>query len=150
MSPTQWGPPTWAILHTLAEKITENSYSIMGKNLILNIIQICNNLPCPTCAQHAKEFWAKVNINNLKTKTDLINLLFVFHNMVNKRNNSQPFKHSDLHIYKTKQLIPTFNNFTRNFTTRGNMKLLNESFHRNIMLKRLRTWFMNHISHFDI
>ena len=149
MAPAQWGPPTWALLHTLSEKIKESSYGIMGKNLILIIIQICNNLPCPTCAQHAKEFWSKVNINNLKTKTDLINLLYVFHNMVNKRNNSPAFKHSDLQIYKTKQLIPIFNNFSKNFTTRGNMKLLNESFHRNIMLKRFRTWFMNNINNFD-
>jgi hypothetical protein len=69
--------------------------------------------------------------------------------MVNKKTNKPQFKHADLQIYKSKQLIPTFNNFARNFTTRGNMKLLNESFHRNMMMKRLRTWFMNHIRHFE-
>ena len=33
----------------------------------------------------------KVKIENIKTKNDLVDLLFVFHNMVNKRKNASPF-----------------------------------------------------------
>ena len=67
MSPSQWGPPTWVFIHTLADKIKEDHFNVIGKPVIYNILQICNNLPCPECSDHAKQFWSKVNINNVNT-----------------------------------------------------------------------------------
>jgi hypothetical protein len=137
-------------MHTLAEKIKPSSYPIAGKQVINFIILICRNLPCPECSQHAKEFWAKVKIQNINSKQDLINLLFVFHNTVNKRRRVASFKYENLSYYKGRGVIETFNIFARNFTTRGNMNLINESFHRNMMLANLRSWLMNNIQHFEI
>ena len=91
MSPSAWGPSTWVFMHTLAAKIKDSNFPVIGSSLILLLIQISNNLPCPECAQHAKEFWSKVKTANIKNKTDLINLLFVFHNIVNKRKGIRPF-----------------------------------------------------------
>ena len=150
MSPSSWGPSTWIFMHTLAAKIKDSSFPLIGPNLILLLIQICNNLPCPECAQHAKQFWSKVKTGNIKTKTDLINLLYVFHNSVNKIKQNRYFKYESLAIYETKNLIETYNNFSKNFNTRGNMNLINESFHRNIMLSSLRTWLMTNLIHFNI
>jgi len=150
MSPNQWGPPTWIFMHTLSEKIKPSSYPIAGKQIINFIILICRNLPCPECAQHAKEFWAKVKIQNINSKQDLSNLLFVFHNTVNKRRGAKPFKYEDLSYYKERGVLESFNIFARNFTTRGNMNLINESFHRNMMLSNLRNWLMNNIQHFEL
>ena len=39
MSPSQWGPPTWMFIHTLAEKVKEDSFAIIGNQIIVNIIQ---------------------------------------------------------------------------------------------------------------
>lgn len=150
MSPNQWGPPTWIFMHTLAEKIKDSSYPAIGKQLIHFLTSICKNLPCPECSQHAKEFWAKVKVQNINSRQDLVSLLFVFHNMVNRRKGLKPFKYEDLQYYKTRGVIETFNIFARNFTTRGNMNLINESFHRNMMLSNLRTWLMNNIQHFNL
>lgn len=150
MSPSYWGPSTWIFMHTLAAKIKETSFPVIGPGLILVLIQICNNLPCPECAQHAKQFWSKVKTANIKTKDDLINLLFVFHNMVNKRKQLPPFKHENLPYYKTRNVVQTYNSFSRNFNTRGNMSLINESFRRNMMLSSLRIWLMTNLSHFDL
>lgn len=149
MSPSQWGPPTWMFIHTLAEKVKEDSYPIIGGQIISNIIQICYNLPCPECADHAKQFWSNVKINNIKTKQDLINLLYVFHNTINKRKKMMPFKYDDLKIYKSANLVNTFNNFSANFNTKGNMKLLTEAFHRGRLLTFLKKWLVGHIRHFD-
>ena len=149
MSPSYWGPSTWIFIHTLAAKIKEPSFPVIGQNLILILIQICNNLPCPECSQHAKQFWSKVKTVNIKSKSDLINLLFVFHNMVNKRKQIRPFKYENLQYYETRNIIETYNTFARNFNTRGNMNLINESFHRNMMLSSLRTWLMSNLSHFN-
>ena len=126
MSPSYWGPSTWVFMHTLAAKIKETSFPVIGPNLILVLIQICNNLPCPECAQHAKEFWSRVKTSNIKTKDDLINLLFVFHNTVNKRKQLPLFKYENIQYYKTKNIVNTYNTFSRNFNTRGNMNLINE------------------------
>jgi hypothetical protein len=136
-------------MHTLAAKIKETSFPVIGPNLILVLIQICNNLPCPECAQHAKEFWSRVKTSNIKTKDDLINLLFVFHNTVNKRKQLPLFKYENIQYYKTKNIVNTYNTFSRNFNTRGNMNLINESFRRNIMLSSLRAWMMLNLSHFE-
>lgn len=150
MSPSDWGPPTWIFLHTLAEKVKDTSFPLISQQLIRMMIQICNNLPCPDCTTHAKAFWMNVNIANIRSKQDLINLLFMFHNSVNKRKRLPPFKHDDLIKYKKMKLIQEYNNFTKNFNTYGNMNLINESFHRSLMLIRLRRWLMTNISHFNI
>jgi len=150
MSPNNWGPPTWIFLHTLCEKIKEESFPIISNSLILFIMNICSNLPCPDCSQHSKSFWAKVNKANIKNKTDLINILFVFHNVVNKRKHYPPFKYQDLQYYKTKNILETYNSFSRNFNTKGNMKLLTESFHRNILMNSLKKWLMSHLIHFEL
>ena len=149
MSPSYWGPSTWFFMHTLAAKIKESSFSLIGPNLIMHLIQICNNLPCPECSEHAKHFWSKVKTSNINNKTDLINLLFVFHNMVNKRKQIKAFKYENLKYYENKNLIETYNSFSKNFNTRGNMSLINESFRRNMMLTSLRKWIMLNIIHFD-
>lgn len=150
MSPNNWGPPTWVFLHTLCEKIKDESFPIIGNSLISFIINICNNLPCPDCSQHSKLFWSKVNKNNIKHKVDLINILFVFHNVVNKRKTYAPFKYQDLQYYKTRNVIETYNSFSRNFNTKGNMKLLTESFHRNMMMSSLKKWLMGNLIHFNL
>lgn len=151
MSPSDWGPPTWVFMHTLAEKVKEESFPVIGPQLIGILIQICANLPCPECATHAKVFWSNVKTHNIATKQDLINLLFVFHNSVNKRKKQALFRHESLQYYKSKSVIDTFNQFVKNFNTRGNMKLLTEAFHRTRFIGSLKVWLMNNIGkHFDI
>jgi hypothetical protein len=136
-------------MHTLAAKLKESSFNVIGSHLIQVFTQICNNLPCPECSQHSKLFWSKVKINNIKNKTDIINLLYVFHNIVNQRKNYKAFKYENLKYYETKNVIDTYNTFSKNFNTRGNMNLINESFHRNMMLTSLKKWMMTNINHFD-
>lgn len=147
MSPSDWGPPTWIFMHTLAEKIKEDSFPTMGQQLISILVQICANLPCPECATHAKSFWSNVKISNIKTKQDLIDLLFVFHNSVNKRKKTQAFRYESLQYYKSKTVIATFNDFVKNFNTRGNMNLITESFHRTRFINSLKKWLMQNIGH---
>lgn len=150
MSPSQWGPPTWIFMHTLVAKIKDEQFAVIGQQVVSHIIQICMFLPCPECSVHAKQFWANVNTKNIKTKQDLINLLFVFHNSVNKRRNVRPFKYIDLQYYDTQKLIETFNNFARNFNTNGNMKLLTESFHRGRLIQSLKAWLMSNLTNFNL
>lgn len=149
MSPSYWGPNTWIFMHTLACKIKEDSFPIIGKQLVLYLIQISYNLPCPECSQHAKQFWSNVNVNNVTKKQDIINILYVFHNSVNRRKKMPMFKYDNLNIYEEKSLPITYNMFSKTFNTHGNMKLLNESFHRNRLLLSLRKWLTTNLYHFN-
>jgi hypothetical protein len=150
MSPSSWGPSTWIFMHTLAAKIKEDSFPLIGQPLIQNIIQICSNLPCPDCAEHAMTFWSHVKISNIQKKQDLIDLLFVFHNTVNRRKQYKPYRYEDLNYYTSQNLVERYNLFCRNFHTKGNMNLISESFRRNMFLSSLRTWLMANFRHFEI
>ena len=68
MSPAQWGPPTWILLHAIAEKINESFFPDISVQLFQIISQICKNLPCPECATHATEFLNSVKMNTIQTK----------------------------------------------------------------------------------
>ena len=106
-----WGPACWALFHTLAEKIKEDHFPIIGQQLYAQIKLLCQNLPCQDCSNHAKQFLSKVNPANLKTKNDLKNLLYVFHNQVNMRKQKASSRYEELEIYKHKSLILVYNNF---------------------------------------
>ena len=89
MSPSIWGPPIWTLFHCLAEKIKDEDFPTIGPQIVRYIKQICTNLPCPECSQHATQFLSKVTPSSLNTKQKLQHFLCVFHNSVNKRKNKQ-------------------------------------------------------------
>lgn len=81
--PMVWGEPTWFFLHTIAEKVKPESFGIIRLELLKHVYNICTNLPCPYCSKHAKIYLDGINFNNINTRDDLKQMLFVFHNVVN-------------------------------------------------------------------
>lgn len=149
MSPEYWGPAIWQLFHTLAQKIKADNYHIIRNDLINYILDICKLLPCPDCSSHAMQFWKKINFSTLKQPIDLQKALYVFHNSVNRRKDKSLFPYDKLHIYANYPIIPVYNNFIRVFHTRGNMKLLAESFQRNRLIFKFKNWLTNNIHHFE-
>jgi hypothetical protein len=149
MSPPEvWGPAIWTLFHTLAEKVTEQAYPFVKVQLFGQIRRICGFLPCPECADDATKFLAKININDLKTKDDFKNTFYLFHNMVNAKKRKPLYNFSNLDIYKKYTLIPVINNFIFKYNTKGNMKLIAESFQRKIVLTEFKSWFTKTIKAF--
>jgi hypothetical protein len=149
MSPSLWGPPIWNFLHTLAAKIKEDKYNAVSMELFFYIQKICANLPCPECSQHARSFLGKVVFKRVSTKNDLIRLLFLFHNSVNRRKMKSQFSFEDMEKYSNNDLIHSYNNFIDAFNTKGNMKLLADSFQRNLIIKEFRKWMIQNLHNFD-
>ena len=85
MSPNNWGPPIWTFFHVLTFKIKDERFNDLFPTLFGYVKRICRNLPCPECAQHASQFLTRVNISGIKTRTDFQNLMYFFHNLVNKK-----------------------------------------------------------------
>ena len=149
MSPPEiWGPPIWTFFHTLAEKVNEEKFPKIKHELFFFIKRICNFLPCPECSQHAMHFLARLNLNNIKDKSDFIKIIYIFHNAVNKRKKKILFNYGDINKYKNHNIITTFNNFIRVYHTKGNMNLIVESFQRSLLVKDLKYWLINKLPYF--
>jgi hypothetical protein len=149
MSPPEvWGPPIWTFFHTLAEHVNEDLFMNIKINLFYFIKRICNFLPCPECSQHANHFLAKVNIYKINNKADFKNMLYVFHNTVNKRKKKHFFDYSKLDRYKKYNIGSVFNHFISVYHTKGNMNLIAESFQRNLLVKELKKWLIDNHKYF--
>lgn len=136
-----WGEPTWIFLHTLTEKIKDDEFHKLRKELLDNIYKICNNLPCPYCAQHATRYMNGVNFNNIQTKEQLKLFLFSFHNSVNKRKDYELFNVIDLNKYKHANTVNVIRNFFYHFSKRSyNVRMAVDNVHRHKMLKELKIW----------
>ena len=78
----RWAHPTWIFFHTFAAKVNKQFFEA-NRDQCLSIIKMtCGCLPCPECTGHATAFMKTVNGNNVKTKEDLINMLFTFHSYI--------------------------------------------------------------------
>jgi hypothetical protein len=146
-APEIWGPPTWTLLHTLAEKIHEDDYNKLLPQMFGLIKRVCAYLPCPDCSQHATRFLAKLKPEQIASKLELKNTLYLFHNMVNAKKKKPLFNYGNINAYQKLNIVNVFNNFVAVYNTKGNMKLLTESFQRTLVIKDLKRWLMaNHNS----
>jgi len=149
MSPPEiWGPPVWILFHTLAEKLNENVYSILSKSLFNQIVRICKYLPCPECSSDATNFLAKIKPENLKTKESFRHMLYLFHNYVNLKKRKGLFNYLNVDVYKNYRLVIVINNFIKVYNTKGNMKMLSESFQRQFVINEFKSWISHNLKYF--
>ena len=146
MSPPEvWGPPVWSLFHSLSSQLNNPD---LIKPLFAHIQRICRYLPCPECSEDATVFLRKVRLADIKTVDDLSMTLYLFHNYVNRKKKKGLFNYSDMIKYKTHDLIFGFNNFVRVYNTRGNMKMITESFQRNMIIGDFKKWLGVNINSF--
>jgi hypothetical protein len=142
MSPPEvWGPAVWTLFHTLAEKIDENAYPYLIDSMFGMIIRICKFLPCPECSMDASKFLAKINIKDYKTKVEFKNMLYLFHNYVNAKKRKSLFNYANINKYNHLNILNVIKNFILHYNTKGNMKLLNDTFQRSFVIKDFLSWF---------
>ena len=146
-APNIWGPPIWTLFHTLAEKIHEEDFNRLIPQMFGLIKRICVYLPCPDCSQHATQFLAKIKPEQIASKVDFKNTLYLFHNMVNNRKKKPLFNYGNINAYQELNIVRVYNNFIAVYNTKGNMNLLTESFQRELIIKDLKKWLTtNHNS----
>lgn len=151
MSKSLWGPPCWAMMHTLATRVKEEEFENVKENLWFIINEICNNLPCPECRQHAMSLMKRANkFNILKTKNNLEVFLFDFHNLVNKQKGYRIFNQEDYNFkYKSIDIREVIINFFNifNLSTRNN-NLMMETFHRQRFIQKFMQWIQTNKTKF--
>jgi hypothetical protein len=145
-----WGKPTWTLMHTLAEKIKPEYFSMVKGELFNTIFTICNNLPCPSCAEHATQYIKSVNFSIITNKEQLKDMLFHFHNSVNSRKGYPQFPREELEItYSMKNTIQVVNEFLAVFEKKTyNTRMTSDNFHRARATYRLKNWFLQNLQFF--
>jgi hypothetical protein len=145
-----WGKPTWFLFHTLCEKVLDNKFLEIRVQLLSTLYSICCNLPCPTCAEHAKKHLDGINFNAIQTKEDLKMVFFDFHNYVNSRKHLEIFKYEHLDVYKNAITKNIIYNFIVQFTKKSkNIRYLADDLHRERLSIALRDWFKTNIHYFN-
>ena len=137
-----WGPATWTLFHTLAEKIKDEHYNELLPDMLIMIKRICMNLPCPDCSAHAIQTMSKVSASHFPTKDSFKTFLFHFHNSVNMRTGKQAVSLDELNAKyaraNTFMIVPYF---IKVFSYRNtNVRLLINSFHKDLLIKDFIKW----------
>ncbi len=147
----KWGAPTWTFLHTLVEQFKDAAFRTMRQDLFRIIFTICTNLPCPICSKHAQEYLGNININSIQTKQDMIHMLFVFHNEVNKRKSVAQFPIDGLDKYKTGNYKAITNNFIVHFQEKTkNIHLIADEMYRQRNIATVKHWIVDNINNIEV
>tara|TARA_B100000927_G_C16467808_1_gene470378 strand:+ start:807 stop:1385 length:579 start_codon:yes stop_codon:yes gene_type:complete len=146
----KWGEPTWFLFHTLSEKVNDSDFAQLRDELLNVFYAICTNLPCPDCANHAKQYLDNVNFKAIQKKSQLKDLFYHFHNEVNARKGYDKYPYEGLEKYKTANTSNIIKNFMIHFSDKyRSIKLLASDLHRSKLVEHLKSWFNRNIKKFE-
>jgi hypothetical protein len=147
-----WGPYIWSVLHCLSLRIKPEYFQKERTTLINFILEICDNLPCPSCANHATYTLKRLNFKNVRTKEDLVNCIFTLHNEANKRLKKKQFEKKLLEdTYKTHNLQSLLiGYFNLNYKIKFAEKMMIYSSRRRLFLNRFLDYCKNNMDKFDV
>ena len=120
----KWGMPTWIFLHAFAEKVNGTFYSKNVTQCLTMLNLVFKNLPCPYCSAHAVAYFRGIKPQTVRTKQQLVQVLYDFHNAVNRRVGKRPFKRVDLKRYKAIRMDIAVNGFMNAFNHRYDRTLM--------------------------
>jgi len=146
----RWGPSTWFLFHTLAEKINEEDFDKLKNELIDLIKGICINLPCPNCSNHATQYIQNLNYISIRNKNDLKIFLFNFHNDVNRRRNVKLFSLDELNSkYSKSNTLNIINNFISVFQYKNkSFNMIANEMQKQRQLEIFKAWIKTNIQSF--
>ena len=145
MSKSVWGPATWSMLHCLVLKIKDDATNIEQMKTLIS--SICDNLPCPYCASHARTIIQKSNFSGIQDILSLRVFVFQLHNKVNEKLKKPQMEYSvHLEKYKNSNLIMVINTFIKAFNNNSGTTMMLYSFHKKQVTEQLRNYFKNYAS----
>jgi len=135
-----WGTYTWIIFHWLAEHIRVSEFKNERDNIINHIYNICNNLPCPNCREHAVHYLKTNPLSIIRTKEDLKTYLHHFHNTVNKKSKKKYENYLILDKYKNLQFQSLLQMWNKHYCLGSNVNIKDFMAKKNIQ-KTKRNFF---------
>ena len=113
--------------------------------MLFFIKRISTNLPCPNCSQHAARFFTRAPANAFSDKKAFKESLYMLHNVVNRRRNVSLHDIDVLEQYKNRNIIGAYNKFIAVYNTKGNMRLLTDTFQRQIIIRDFQKWLRSNL-----
>lgn len=134
-----WGNLTWRFFHTLADKVDENKFINIRRDLINIVLNICNNLPCPDCSEHAGKLLKKAYIEKIVNKNDFKEFLRQFHNIVNIKLEKKCVSKKELDdLYKNENLYVILNKLVYTYLSiKTSERMMNYNFQKKLYLRKL-------------
>jgi hypothetical protein len=91
-----------------------------------------------------------ININNIRSKDDLINLFYNFHNVVNQRKGYAVLQKDQIPKYETANTVISIKEFVRAFEDKSrSMKLMADDIARTRISSQFKFWINGNIKYFD-
>ena len=124
----EWGNAAWFLFHTLSHKL-KDEYSTPDEIAKLRgvLINVCFNLPCPVCSEHARNKINQINLNEISSKETLMRFFYELHNTINRDLNKPAFSHDEFknkyYQANTGAIVRYFIQIFRNINL-GNFKML--------------------------
>jgi len=140
MSDKSWGRDVWVFLHTIVSKLRSEHFDDHHKTIIDYIFKICSVLPCPECTKHSMEFLQTVHFKNVKSCEDIIEIIYVFHNQVNKNTHKKEFPVESLSVYKNMDMNRVFVSFSNTYNKRVPPLLMGQSSRRRKLTNELKEY----------
>jgi len=146
----EWGPPTWYLFHTLAEKVIDSDFDKMKPELITMIKLICSNLPCPDCSHHATMMLNNSKLASIKNKDDLKQYMLWFHNQVNIKLNTRQFTMEELNSkYSKANTQKIIQYFLQIWSKKTNApRLMSHALHKSRAVTHFNNWWKTNYIHF--
>jgi hypothetical protein len=146
----KWGRPIWTFFHVMAQKMKPEYFPLVIKEFIRYVLLICATLPCPICSTHASEYMRAINMNNIRSKEDLIQLFYNFHNVVNQRKGYAVLQKDQIPQYENANTVIVMKEFVRAFEDKSRaMKLMADDLSRARISSQLKFWINENIKYFD-
>ena len=146
----KWGRPIWTFFHVMAQKMKPEYFQMVIKEFIRFILLICATLPCPVCSTHASEYMRSINMNNIRSKNDLIHLFYNFHNVVNQRKGYAVLQRDQIPAYENANTVIVIKDFVRAFEDKSRaMKLMADDLSRARISGQLKFWINGNLQYFD-
>ena len=145
MSKKVWGSATWYLFHTLSFKLKQE-YEEYSQELFTIFKLISASLPCPQCAEHAKQRLRQANKRVINNREAIMQVMFEFHNYVNMRlGKRQITREEHDNIYIRADTSAVIKHFNKVFTMKHNdEKGMIYSWSRKISLDRLNKFINEH------
>lgn len=150
MSPKTWGPIIWTLIHSLTYNINTDDSSRI-RELYYVISNMISSVPCPACSEHGVSIMKKIQINDINTKTDLVNVMIYIHNRVNAKLSKPQFDPKPAeNKYRNSNLLLYIREYKNIMTHRVYNRNMTHGWGMSRCIKRFLSYMANNKGLFDI
>jgi hypothetical protein len=139
------GPPVWALLHSIVEKVKNDNFKDYKLQLFNLIKKICVFFPSVVSSKNSEAYFSNVNPNYINNLIDIKVFIFNYHNFINKKLKKPIFNYCELTKYDNVNIPVLQNAIVELYRKNTYMKLLPNYVNMKHTLNELNIFLFNNI-----